>query len=330
MIFATIILNVQKTNRLANFLYNLLVNYTHLRKVPVISKVWNTLWRWQITYYKGLVLSKIHGENVILTNGHCYSLVCRMYPKFNQPLFSVVRSILNSSTKNIIVVDVGTAVGDTVLFLETNFPKRIDHFVCIDGDAEFFSFQEYNLSTIANKSTKVFSLLSDKQELTNTIDKKEPTTGSAIGLEKAMSKTLDQVLQETGFQNPDLIKIDIDGYDGKAIGGAIQTLKNAKPVVIFEWNTPLFNLVNSDILQPFEVLQAAGYDRFIWFSNKGDFLNIEYGFNANTLKEMELFSTAMYKKNGHHFDIIALHKESPLSATDIAIINETQNQTSPY
>jgi len=253
-----------------------------------------------------------------------------MYPKFNQPLFSVVKSILNNSPKNIIVVDVGAAVGDTVLFLEANFPNRVEHYVCIDGDAEFFSFQEYNLSSVANKSTKVFSLLSDKQELTNTIDKKDPTTGSAIGLEKVMSKTLDQVLQAAGFESPDLIKIDIDGFDGKALGGAIQTLNSAKPVVIFEWNTPLFNMVNNDVLQPFEVLQSAGYDRFIWFSNLGNFLYIDFGFNPKALKEMEIFSKAMFKSNGHHFDVIALHKACPISATEIAIINETQNQISPY
>ncbi len=320
-----------KTNFFWSLIYNALINSTGLRKIPLISKVWNTIWKWQNSNYKGLVTSVLHGKDVVLTNGHWYSLVCRMYPKFNQPLYALVKALSSKTEgKSLKVIDVGAAVGDTVLFLEANFPNKIGQYLCVDGDTEFYSFQEFNLKSVKQKSTNVFSLLSDKEELVSTIDKKDPTTGSAIGSEKEMSKTLDQIIEETSFGAPDLIKIDIDGFDGKAIGGASKTLSTTKPAIIFEWNTPLFNLVGNDVLQPFEVLQTCGYDRFIWFSNLGNFLHIQYGFDSKELKEMELFSTAMYKGNGHHFDVIALHKDSSLSASEIAIINETEKQLSPY
>jgi FkbM family methyltransferase len=254
-----------------------------------------------------------------------------MYPKFNQPLFALVEAITKKLPDGgIKVVDVGAAVGDTVLFLEANFPGKISQYLCVDGDTEFYSFQEFNLSSVSHKSKNVFSLLSDKEELVSAIDKKDPTTGSAIGETKEMSKTLDQILKETNFGIPHVIKIDIDGFDGKAIGGATETLFNYKPAVIFEWNTPLYNLVGNDVLQPFEVLKANGYDRFIWFSNIGDFLHIQYGFNPLELREMEVFSSKMYKVNGFHFDVIALHRESPYSASEIALINENKKQLSPF
>jgi len=254
-----------------------------------------------------------------------------MYPKFNQPLFALVKAfILKGDGKPLKITDVGAAVGDTVLFLEANFPDKIGKYLCIDGDSEFYSFQDFNLKSVAHKSINIFSLLSDKEEFVSAIDKKDPTTGSAIGETKQMSKTLDQILEETNFGSPHIIKIDIDGFDGKAIGGAFKTLSSSKPAIIFEWNTPLFNLVGNNILQPFEVLQACGYDRFIWFSNLGDFLHIQYGFNPNELHEMNRFSAAMFAGNGHHFDIIALHAESNLDACEIALINETEKQLSPY
>ena len=69
-----------------------------------------------------------------------------MYPKFNQPLYSLTKVAIEQFDRPLFVVDVGTAEGDTVLFIESNFPEKIEGYLCIDGDQEFFSFQEYNLN----------------------------------------------------------------------------------------------------------------------------------------------------------------------------------------
>ena len=319
-----------RTSAFFSFTYNILLATTILRRIPLLSKIWNTAWRWQNRLYSGLVKSTLHGQSVILTNGHWYSLVCRMYPKFNQPLYALVKTATDENSQPINVVDIGAAVGDTVLFLEANFPGKIGKYLCIDGDTEFFSFQEYNLKSVKSKSTLVFSLLSDKEEMVSTIDKKDPTTGSAIGNEKAMSKTLDQVLKETNFGKPDVIKIDIDGFDGKALGGAIQTLKEHQPLVIFEWNTPLFDLVGNDILQPFQVLSDCGYSTFIWFTNLGDFALTQNGFSEAALFSIRNFCEKMKTVNGHHFDVIALHSIAAIGPEDIVFINETLRQSSAH
>ncbi len=287
------------------------------------------MWKWQVRSYKGLVSSRLHGHPVVLTNGHWYSLVCRQIPKFNQPLFSLVEALSAKKTK-LKVVDVGAAVGDTVLFLETNFSGKIDHYLCIDGDEEFFSFQEFNLKSVKNKCTKIFALLSDSAEMVSAIDKKDPTTGSSTGEKKVMGKTLDQCLSESGMKGADVIKIDIDGFDGKALGGAVETLKNQKPYVIFEWNPPLFELVGNDQLQPFKVLTNCGYSQFIWFTNKGDFSHFENGYQESSLLKTVQLCMDLSSVNGHHFDIIALPENSILKAEEIALINETVKQRNPY
>jgi FkbM family methyltransferase len=297
--------------------------------LPLLSKIWNTLWKWQVKSYKGLVSSRLHGFPVILTNGHWYSLVCRQIPKFNQPLFSLLEA-LSAKKQQLHVVDVGAAVGDTVLFLETNFPGVIDHYLCIDGDEEFFSFQEFNLRPVKDKCTKIFALLSDSAEMVSAIDKKDPTTGSSTGEKKVMGKTLDQCLKEAGPGRVDVIKIDIDGFDGKALGGGIGTLKTHNPYVIFEWNPPLFDLVGNDRLQPFKVLTDCGYSQFIWFTNKGDFSHFEIGYDEASILKMADLCRSLSGINGHHFDIIALPANSVLKAEEIAVINETVKQRNPY
>lgn len=253
-----------------------------------------------------------------------------MYPKFNQPLFALAKVAVENLGRPIRVVDVGTAVGDTVLFLEANFPGKVSEYLCIDGDKEFFSFQEFNLKSVREKCVKVFALLTDKPEMVSSIDKKDPTTGSAVGADKEMGRTLDQVIEETGFGAPDLIKIDIDGFDGKALGGATQTLKTHKPLVIFEWNTPYYELVGNDTIQPFEVLEECGYTTFIWVTNLGVFSHIEVGYNKEALHRMAEFERTMLAYNGTHFDVIALPKAKENLAKQIIEVNELSAQISRY
>jgi len=38
----------------------------------------------------------------------------------------------------------------------------------------------------------------------------------------------------------------------------------------------------------------------------------------------------IHKVNGHHFDVIALHKNHQIIPEDIAFINQTVKQKSPY
>ena len=319
-----------KTNPFRSLVYNALIRTTFARKLPLFSKIWNTLWRWQCRTYSGLVKSTLHGQPVILTNGHWYSLVCREYPRFNQPLYAIVKVLADRKPEPIQLVDVGAAVGDTVLFLEANFGSQIGRYLCIDGDKEFYGFQEYNLSSVKNKCINYFALLSDKEELISSIDKVDPTTGSAVGALKEQSETIDQILAKTGFGKVDVIKVDIDGYDGKALGGAVNCLKSDRPLVIFEWNTPYYELVGNSITQPFEVLSAAGYDHFLWFTNLGDFAFYTRGYDLNVLNTMQIYCKNQHSFNGRHYDVIAIHQNSGIDPNAIIHINENQVQKSRY
>lgn len=69
---------------------------------------------------------------------------------------------------------------------------------------------------------------------------------------------------------PDLIKIDVEGYQAKAIRGGLQTFAQAKPTIIIELHDPeklaRFGTTNKDTVQP---LFDLGYDAF-WCGNFRD------------------------------------------------------------
>jgi FkbM family methyltransferase len=69
---------------------------------------------------------------------------------------------------------------------------------------------------------------------------------------------------------PDLIKIDVEGYQAKAIAGAMNTIRRHKPVIIIELHDPeklaRFGVTNAQTVQP---LYEAGYSGF-WCGNFRD------------------------------------------------------------
>lgn len=63
--------------------------------------------------------------------------------------------------------------------------------------------------------------------------------------------------------NVDLMKIDVEGFEGFVISGAVETIKRDKPVVVFEDNGLGTRYYESDWLDPKEVLEKIGYRRVL-------------------------------------------------------------------
>lgn len=62
---------------------------------------------------------------------------------------------------------------------------------------------------------------------------------------------------------PDIIKIDVEGYEGKAIKGATRTITHGAPVIIFEsYTNPKAGPVNVGDADPFCLLNGMGYVMF--------------------------------------------------------------------
>jgi FkbM family methyltransferase len=306
-----------KTSKIFSFIYNLLISSYILRKIPFLSKLWFWTWKSQKSAYKGLVHTNLHGHNAIVPNGHWYILVCKLYTNFNKPLLALCREVVSTRGNNINIVDIGAAVGDTVFLIESKFGKHINHYICIDGDEEYIQIIKENLKSLGERCTIISALISDKNEEIPEILKIDPTTGSANGSKKTTSKTADEIILSRGLKSIDLIKIDIDGFDGKAIGGLKGVLELHQPPIIFEWNPPLYQLVENSIFQPFEVLTDFGYSDFLWFSNTGQFSHYEIGFNKEVIKFLASYCESVKNISGAHFDIIAIHRNDKIKISDI-------------
>jgi FkbM family methyltransferase len=245
----------------------------------------------------------------VLPNGHWYKLVILKHKNFNIPIFNCYNLIFKHINPNPTILDVGSAVGDTVLYLEEKIKNyRLNSspkYICVDGDPVYCRIAEQNLKHIKNRVLFFQTLISNERTLIPEVIKEDPTTGSSIGTKKAECTTLDIIWETINKEKIDLIKVDIDGYDSKALIGGKDLIKTWKPIIIFEWNVPLFEKTGNDPYEIFPFLSHNLYSNLVWYTNTGLFAFITSEINEKTIKNMIEYQELRKDIDGSHYDIIA-------------------------
>ena len=170
--------------------------------------------------------------------------------------------------------------------------------------------------------TVVQSLLARQRGQIRSLVKHHRGTASATGEDWLEAVPLDDL-----FASPetriDVLKIDVDGYDGEVLQGARSLLKTSQPWVIFEWHPVLIEKAGQKIDDAFEALVSAGYHRFIWFNNVGTFSHFSSAPDKAYIQRLRDYLVAINHRADEHYDIIALpdsafHIETELACLDFA------------
>jgi FkbM family methyltransferase len=243
----------------------------------------------------------LHGRRMVMNFGYAYPLFEAQHPDYNRPLVDAVAAARTRLGRPVRLVDVGAAVGDTVVLLEDRLgASALEAVLCVDGDAEFLGYLRSNLGS-DRRVTIVDALLSRDDHGARELVRTHAGTASAQGSHLAASTTLDAVLADQGF-GPDVVKVDTDGYDGAVLAGALETLARHRPTVVFEWHPALLERTGNPLLEPFEVLRAAGYDDFALSDRTGRPVPIP----ATDEELVALAKTCVSTGDGDaHFDVTA-------------------------
>jgi FkbM family methyltransferase len=306
----------------ANELYSLLPNWLPrlrwMKRFPVLRTIY---WRARQVYSRVElpVRAKLHGYNVLVNPGNNYCFIIQETPLFNAPLVQLVHQMSNAKQRSLIFVDVGAATGDTVLLLKRRCPDAVSRFYCVEGDDEFFILLQENMQQFQNVAI-VKNVLSREPTRVPSLVKHHAGTAAAMGDNWVDAVPLDS-LEILRGATIDILKVDVDGFDGEVIAGATNTIRRNHPVVIFEWHPKLILATGCDPYRGFETLANCNYNKFLWFNNVGTFSHFTGACDRGGLNKMKELLLAVNHRRDEHFDVIGLHSTSELDEIELAALS---------
>jgi FkbM family methyltransferase len=258
----------------------------------------------------------LYGSEVLINRGNLVPFFIYNAPLFNAPLVQLVHSTALAKKAPVIFVDIGAAFGDTVLLITNRCPGEAGSFICIEGDAQFYELLVENMKALLNV-TVVKTLLARAPMKVRSLVKHHKGTATCTGSDLVDAVDLDSI-PPINQAHVDVMKIDVDGFDGEVLAGALKTLARCHPAVLFEWDPRRIVEAGNEPFSAFEALEASGYNRFLWFNNNGTFSHFSGPCSRVVLKKQFEYLLAVNHRAHEHFDIIALHEGSKLNEIDLA------------
>ena len=259
---------------------------------------------------------RLHGFEVHLNRGNTYPHVTKVLPYFNAPLVELVNQAYAALGTKISFVDVGAATGDTVLLLEQRCAGKVGSYFCFEGDEEFEKLLKLNMRQF-DKVKIINAMLASTHKSIPVLVKHHGGSASATGDGLRNAEPLDSFASD--FEHGvDVLKIDVDGYDGEILKGAGNILTTYQPWVIFEWHPALIERARTDYGAALQALQDCGYKRFLWFSNTGHFSHFSETPSRSLLERMNNYLLRVNARCDEHFDVIALPPSAPPIELELA------------
>lgn len=189
------------------------------------------------------------------------------------PLRYVYHSVTKSFDKEIVCA--GTLAHPKRRFLDIGANAGIYSYYFLNRMEAVEAFEPLaecstKLAAISNPSLKIHNVaLSDKAgklEFHVPIDGKGRLLTTQASLEprigNSVTRTVDvKRLDDFGFDDVDMIKIDVEGHEVSVIRGAAQTISACKPIMVIEIEQRHTQSMIQDI---FSEIQALGYEGFFF------------------------------------------------------------------
>jgi FkbM family methyltransferase len=187
----------------------------------------------------------------------------------------IYSNLTDKISKEPIILDIGANIGSISLSLAKTFPlAKVYAF-----EPTFYAWKKLNRNLhlnpeIASRITPIQSFVGEISSQNSDfvafsswpIDSlKSSKNKHQVHLGEAKEATANQIsvddfVQLQKLKKVDLIKIDTDGYELSVLKGSLKTLKNFRPIVIFEYGKYLLQEKGIDSAEYFNLFKSLDYE----------------------------------------------------------------------
>lgn len=166
------------------------------------------------------------------------------------------------------MVDVGANVGDGAVLAE---PRDGDALLLVEGFPAFLELLKRNLRGIPGTQLAECYLSDQASDITVSEVAAQATNRLVVGSGRTVKmETLDAVIQRHPELRPvGLVKVDVDGFDGRVLAGGRTLLRQDQPVVFFEFHPSLWRKANESFDRVLPMLRELGYGPVVVYDNQG-------------------------------------------------------------
>ncbi len=260
-----------------------------------------------ITEKDPIVEKKIGNKLLQMKESHKLPLYFAEFPFYDRALPRICKE-LKKIDGYLSVIDIGANIGDTVSLITDEVQGS---FLCVDGDKEYIPFLKNNTGKIKESKIVIeesYCGESNAQDGKLEIRRENGTARLEWKNEKQDDiklKSLDKIVEKQElFKKANLLKIDTDGFEISVLKSGELFIKDAQPVIYFEFDPEFYLINNPDPLVVFDLLYEWGYYEALFYDNFGVPIKI---LNISDKKEIKNLMDLIDKKNIYYFDVLICH-----------------------
>ena len=189
-------------------------------------------------------------------------------------------------------LDIGANTGDTVAHVKSVSDIPV---VAVEGDDISFQFLSENVKQF-KEVTIIKQFVGEEDSDMNISLEKAGWNTTLIpdrGAGKQIQiKKIDTVLKEKNINASKIkiFKIDTEGFDTIIMRGASEYINLAKPVIFLEYNRDNMFAIRENGLETIMKMQEKGYNKILFFDDRGRFVLSSTLSNKDLLHEMHLYA----------------------------------------
>ncbi len=252
---------------------------------------------------------KVGRKTLKMQASHQLPLYYKKDPLYDRALPRIAK-MLSGIDGHLTCIDVGANIGDTVSLITDEVKGS---FLCVEGDREFLPFLKDNTRGLDGNVIVIedcYCAEDGEKDRKVKVHRKNGTAWLEYENKAGESggvtfKKLDDIVEKYPlFKGVNLLKIDTDGFDFDVLRGGRVLLKEATPLLYFEFDPESYSRHIDHPLSVFDLLYQSGYQDALVYDNFGVPLKI---IKTSDTAEIKRLMGSIDKRNIYYFDILTLH-----------------------